>query len=91
MKDTISLVIIGIIFIFGHFLINMVGADDNVVVYDKNWNVKERIAPNGTVYGPNWETKGFVRDNKIYDKNWNVIGNIKRHDIGKSKSSGGKK
>lgn len=89
MKDTIKLILIGIIFLLGHFLINFVGAEDNMIIYNKNWTIRERIGPNGTMYDQNWNTIGYVRGGKLYDKNWNLQGQIKKHDIGK-KSSGKK-
>jgi hypothetical protein len=36
---------------------------DEITIYDKDWQVKERIQ-DGTVYDLNWNTKGYIRKGK---------------------------
>jgi hypothetical protein len=42
-----------------------------VTIYDKDWQVKERIQ-DGTIYDRDWRLKGHIEDGKVYDRNWNL-------------------
>jgi alpha-N-acetylglucosamine transferase len=44
---------------------------EEVTIYDKNWQVKERIQ-DGTIYDRDWTVKGHIDDGKVYDRNWNL-------------------
>ncbi len=48
-------------------------------IYDKNYNMKERIDDKGRIYDKNYNLKGRIQDNKVYDKNYNLEGRIEKN------------
>ncbi len=52
-------------------IILSLGLAEEVTIYDKDWQVKERIQ-DGTIYGRDWRVKGHIEDGRVYDKNWGL-------------------
>ena len=44
---------------------------EEVMIYDKDWKVKERIQ-DGTIYDWDWRVKGHIQDGRVYDRDWNL-------------------
>ena len=64
------------VFVVGIFIPSPLCADTKV--YDKDWNLKERIDDSGRIYDKNYNLKGKIQDDKVYDKDWNLKGRIKK-------------
>jgi hypothetical protein len=66
-------------------------ADDDIKVYDTQWNkvytVRQGSNGDQKVYDSKWNQVGTIRDGKIYDSKWNKTGTIK----GSTSKGGGKR
>ena len=57
-------------------IILSVALAEEVTIYDKDWQVKERIQ-DGTIYDRDWRVKGHIEEGRVYDKNWNLQKGLK--------------
>jgi len=49
-------------------IILSVALAEEETIYDKDWQVKERIQ-DGTIYDRDWRVKGHIEKGRVYDRN----------------------